>query len=185
MKYLISLILVFGYFFTNAQTVYKATQEGDTTTYYYTNGDSTLVTGTTGSAGYGTLTVLIQQDTTADPVMTILQNSLSGPTPILVNESLGWWEIQSTGSFTVGKTHVANSCSYPTGEYNVLGNYPAQTFYDSTGAVTGSLIIIPGNANFIGIQILDASGNPSDLSPFITIDDVSGTYSLPEIRVHR
>ena len=117
--------------------------------------------------------------------MTILQNDLLGPHPVLVNESLGWWEIQSTGSFTVGQTHVVNSCSYPTGQYNVLGNYPAQTFYDSTGAVTGSLIIIPGNADLIGIQILDAAGNPSDLSPFITIDDVNGNFSLPEIRVYK
>ena len=134
---------------------------------------------------YYSLHVLIQQDSTEDPVMTILQNDLQGPTPVLVNESTGWWEIQSTGSFTPGKTFIEGTCSYPTGNYSATGNYPSISFYGAGGAKTGTMVIIPGNANFVGIMILDASGNPSDLSPFITIDDINGTFSMPEIKVFK
>lgn len=188
LKSIIVLLFIFGYVVIHAQTspVVRAIKVDTLTTLYTMDGDTSTTARATEEKPYYSLVVTIQQDSTDDPVMTILQNDLPGPHPVLVNESTGWWEIRSTGSFTPGKVHIVGTCSYPTGDYDATGKYPSQAFYNgTTGAKAGSITIIPGNANFIGIMILDASGNPTDLSPFIVIDDISGTYAMPEIRIYK
>lgn len=183
LKYTILLILVAGCFVAYGQSpVTRAIKEGNTTKYYMADGDSATTTIATEVKPYASLVVTLSQDSSEVPRMRILEHGFS-VTPTITKEGVGHYEIVVPNGFPdSSKVWVSHTCGYGETGYDDTRAYASLPFFNNDGSLAGQLIILPGDPDYITIIVIDAAGNPAELSEFIVIDDISGTYSMPEIR---
>ncbi len=131
--------------------------------------------GPAGTMGYDVYVATMTQSGTSDPVVTVLENTLTDTTPTWVRTLQGRYTLTATASFPdVDKLWINGlAVNFNTGSSVVA-------ICNSSSVISGNYILRYGSADALVMYVYDLTGTPTDLGTLIGTTKIC----LPEIRVY-